>query len=433
VGWISTFTNKAIPEIEMREWLEFTVERIAALGSRKILEIGCGVGLLVGRLAPGSVAYRGTDLSPVAISRLRQFVASKPELQHVELLEHEAADFDGVAQDSVDTVVLNSVVQYFPSIDYLYEVLEKAARTVTPGGHIFVGDVRHLGLLPIFHGAVQLAKAPPEASAGWLKRKITLAVEQERELVIGPEFFLGLSKSIPRITGVEVLIKRGSDNELTRYRYDAVLHIEGPQRFDAGQLPEWRVGKASAEELLARFCAQNLPAVRLLNVANSRLAADLAAVRSLRNADGEELIGDIREKVENPGTAIDPEAIWQSANKSDCEVHIGYSPHSEEGVFDVTLIDRRQGAGRTSFQHSASAVTLRKPVATDPLAAIFMQQLGLELGNVLMAELPELSTIPPVIALNKAAFDEMVGAPSLAPSDTPDDVSWSDHKQLIDR
>jgi SAM-dependent methyltransferase len=226
VGWTSSYTNKPLPETEMREWLDCTIERIMSLRPEKVLEIGCGVGLLVQELAPKCGVYRGTDLSLVAIGRLREFVASKPELRHVELFEREATNFDEQTPGSVDTVVINSVIQYFPDIHYLRTVLEGAARVVSPGGRIFIGDVRHLGLLPLFHGAVQLAKAPPKASARWLKRKVSLAVEQDRELVIDPQFFLELPGSNPRISGVEILLKRGqAHNELTRYRYDVVLHV----------------------------------------------------------------------------------------------------------------------------------------------------------------------------------------------------------------
>jgi SAM-dependent methyltransferase len=157
---------------------------------------------------------------------LREFAASKPELRHVELFEREATDLDDQASGSADTVVINSVIQYFPDIDYLRTVIEKAARVVSSGGRIFIGDVRHLGLLSLFHGAVQFAKAPSEASARWLKRRVSLAVEQDRELVIDPQFFLELPDSIPGIAGVEILLKRGqAHNELTRYRYDVVLHV----------------------------------------------------------------------------------------------------------------------------------------------------------------------------------------------------------------
>lgn len=404
-------------------------------GPRRILEIGCGVGLLVERLAPGCVAYCGTDLSPVAVSRLREFAATRAELGHVELLEREASDFDGLAPRSVDMVVLNSVVQYFPHIDYLHGVLEQAARTVAPGGHIFVGDVRHLGLLPTFHGAVELAKAPPAASVRWLKRKISLAIEQERELVIDPGFFLGLAESIPRITGAEVLLKRGSDNELTRYRYDVLLHVDGPKADTSRQVPEWQAGAATPEELMARFDGQQIPEVRLLDIPNSRVAADLAAVRSLWHADDRQLVKDIRgQATENANAGIDPEAFWKLADTPDYDVRVGCSSCSVEGRFDVALVARKHGLDRPSLRRPTTAPSdpHRLPVATDPLAAAFMQQLGLELGNILRAQLPEPLLPAAVIALNKLPSGEAIGAPSLAPLDAADGVGWVDRGQAIE-
>lgn len=226
VGWNSNFTGQPISQPDMAEWLESTVARIGSLGAERILEVGCGVGLLLERLAPGCRRYCGTDLSPVAVHRLQGFIASKPELRHVELLEREATDFSDLADHSFDAVVINSVVQYFPSVDYLRDVLEQAARVVAPGGYILVGDVRNLSLLRAFHAAVQSVKATPGVSEKSLERKIAVSVEHERELVIGPRFFHDVCKSIPRITGAEILRKHGSDNELTRYRYDALLRVE---------------------------------------------------------------------------------------------------------------------------------------------------------------------------------------------------------------
>src|SRR5262249_22006402 len=157
---------------------------------------------------------------------------------------------------SVDLVILNSVIQYFPDLEYLRTVLELAAITAAAGGHIFIGDVRHLGLLPAFHCSTQLAKAPAEASAEWLKPKASPAVEQERELVVDPRFFLALSKSIPRVTGVEILLKRGSNNELTRYRYDVLLHIEGATSSTDREETEWHAGDEGVAEFVARFEAE---------------------------------------------------------------------------------------------------------------------------------------------------------------------------------
>ncbi|HWE77519.1 MAG TPA: methyltransferase, partial [Pseudolabrys sp.] len=286
VGWTSSYTNKPLPENEMSEWLDCTIERVMSLLPEKVLEIGCGVGLLVQRLAPRCSVYRGTDLSPIAIGRLREFVASTPELRHVELFECEATSLDEQAPGSVDTVVINSVVQYFPNIQYLKTVLEEAAQKVSSGGRIFIGDVRHLALLPVFHGAVQLAKAPPKASARWMKRKVALAVEQDRELVIDPQFFLELPGSIPRISSVEILLKRGqARNELTRYRYDVVLHVGRSESILPQQEIEWPANGLTAAEVVSQLEAQQSDSLIVKAIPNRRLASDLAGVRKLWAAD----------------------------------------------------------------------------------------------------------------------------------------------------
>lgn len=228
VGWTSNFTNRPIPEADMADWLDHTIRQIRALGARRVLEIGCGVGLLLEKLAPACETYCGTDLSPVAVDRLRTFAQSRPELRHVEFLEREATDLSGLSPCSFDAVVLNSVVQYFPGIEYLHAVLERAVELLAPGGHIFVGDVRNLQLLPVFHREVQAAKVSPGAMDASLERKVFLSIAQERELVIDPGYFQGISESIPRISGAEILQKRGSSYELTRYRYDVVLRVDHP-------------------------------------------------------------------------------------------------------------------------------------------------------------------------------------------------------------
>ena len=54
----------------MREWVEETVATIAAHGPRRILEIGCGTGLLLYRLAKDCERYVATDFSQKALDRV---------------------------------------------------------------------------------------------------------------------------------------------------------------------------------------------------------------------------------------------------------------------------------------------------------------------------------------------------------------------------
>src|SRR5262249_5699765 len=61
VGWNSSYTGQPIPETEMQEWLACTIERIQALRPKRVLEIGCGVGLLLQHVGPQCELYVGTD------------------------------------------------------------------------------------------------------------------------------------------------------------------------------------------------------------------------------------------------------------------------------------------------------------------------------------------------------------------------------------
>jgi predicted YcjX-like family ATPase len=137
-----------------------------------------------------------------------------------------ATDFEGI-EANLDAVVLNSVVQYFPSVDYLLQVLEGAINTVAPGGFIFIGDVRSLPLLSAFHAAVELHQADSAVSQKQLQQQLTLAISQETELVINPAFFHALKERFERIAHVQVELTRGTyHNELTQFRYNAILHIK---------------------------------------------------------------------------------------------------------------------------------------------------------------------------------------------------------------
>ena len=224
VGWNSSYTKQPIPAEEMAQWVSDRVAQILALQPQRVLEIGCGTGLLLFQIAPHCTQYWGTDFSPVSIQYIEQLA---PALPQVKLLHRMATDFEGIAANSFDTVILNSVVQYFPNIDYLLQVLDGAINTVAPGGFIFIGDVRSLPLLSAFHAAVELHQADSAVSPQQLQQQVQLAIFQETELVIDPAFFDALKQRYERISSVQVELPRGRyHNELTQFRYNVILHIK---------------------------------------------------------------------------------------------------------------------------------------------------------------------------------------------------------------
>src|SRR5262249_29419362 len=91
VGWKSSYTGPPLPAEEMRAWAEASVERIVALGPRRVLEVGCGTGLILLRVAKGVDHYVGTDFSPVVIEQLAAKVRERG-IDNVRLEHRDAAD-----------------------------------------------------------------------------------------------------------------------------------------------------------------------------------------------------------------------------------------------------------------------------------------------------------------------------------------------------
>jgi amino acid adenylation domain-containing protein len=117
VGWNSSYTGEPVPAQEMRLWVEETVAHLRALEANRVLEIGCGTGLLLTRLAPSCESYLGLDFSTQVLVQLGAYLATRQELGHVVLRQGPAHELSFLGDDSVDLVILNSVVQYFPDID----------------------------------------------------------------------------------------------------------------------------------------------------------------------------------------------------------------------------------------------------------------------------------------------------------------------------
>ncbi len=386
-GWNSSYTGEPIPAGEMREWLDGTVGRLLALPHRRVLEVGCGTGLLLFRVAPEAERYRGTDFSGVALAQVQAELAGRG-LPQVELAQGLADDWAGVRPGDFELVVLNSVVQYFPGVEYLVKVLEGAVAAVAPGGAVFVGDVRSLPLLEAFHASVQLHRAADSLPAAELARRVGRRVADEEELVVDPELFLALARRLPAVCRVEVLLKRGRHaNELTRFRYDVILHVGGVEKGGDESRPYVWESLGGLERLLAERPA----AVTVSGIPNSRLAGAAMALELLAGREME-MAGELRAEIERrAGAAVDPEDLWVLADRLGYDADLtGSAAGGADGRFDAVL--RRRGAGVPAGVSPGEAGGEELPwsaYANDPLRADQARRLAPELRRFLESELPE--------------------------------------------
>lgn len=228
-GWQSVISGRGIDSLLMSEWAEETARRIDALAGKRILEVGCGTGLILLRLKSDFEHYTGVDLLPSAIDQLSRTVSQRNDLvDRVTLAVRTADQLDELPQGGFDTIVLNSVVQYFPSFSYLKRVLQSAERLLAPSGRIFLGDLRDLRLNAAFATEVETVRNEKQPiTVGQLRQRIAQRLEHDEELQLDPRLFVQLADSLPRLATPSLRFKRGSYlNELNRYRFDAVLSFD---------------------------------------------------------------------------------------------------------------------------------------------------------------------------------------------------------------
>ena len=397
VGWDSAWTGEAIPAGEMREWLDDTIDRLRLLGARRVLEIGCGTGMLLFRLAPGCETYTATDLSPQALAWVAAGLAGRPEASRVTLLRRGAHDFAGLADGSFDAVVLNSVAQYFPSVDYLVDVIGKAVRAVRPGGAVFLGDLRSLPLLPAFQAGAELLRAEPELPLSQLRQRVRARALLEDELLLDPALFGELRRRLPGIGRAEVLLRRGrARNELNAFRYQAVLRVgEGPPE-KAPKARDWELEGWTLERLAGLLERERPGRLLLSGVPNARVAAAAAAAYLLAEQGREGQAGGLRRECERaPATAVDPQALLDLATEAGYEADFGWARHGADGRFDA--IFRRPGEGDGQVPLSSLLPGPAAPAgsrswsafANDPFRGRFAREAVPELRRFLGERLPD--------------------------------------------
>jgi amino acid adenylation domain-containing protein len=394
--WINSYTGRPFPEEEIVESVEDSAQRILSLRPSRVLEVGCGTGLIMFRVAPYCESYFGTDISKEALRLLgQQLEKSRQALPEIRLEARAADDFEGLPPNSFDVVVVNEVAQYLPSGDYLRRVIEGALKVVRPNGAVFVGGVRSLPLLEAFHASVQLAEAPASQAVVQFRQQVLKRSLQEKELLLSPDFFLDLPARLPRISHVHCELKGGRHlNEFTKFRYDVVLRVG--EEDGGAPAPVWRDWQAEGMTLdaLVRMLRDEAPEqLCFANVPNARLTEDLALLRLLEGFDRRATVGELRRALREEaaaGDGVDPASLWALQRDLPYVVNVSAFGLDEGGRVAVVL--RKASASQGPAQLSPPREPRRKhagPYANDPLRWATVEQLGPELREHLRERVPE--------------------------------------------
>ncbi|MET9922570.1 amino acid adenylation domain-containing protein [Streptomyces sp. NPDC006435] len=377
-GWHSSYDGSELPETEMRAWRAATVDRILELKPRRVLEIGVGAGLIMTPVAPHVELYWGTDLSGEVIATLRRQTAQDPVLAGRTRFTAAAAHvLDELPAGTFDTVVINSVAQYFPSVDYLTEVIAKAFTLLGDTGSVFLGDIRDLRLLRCMRTAVHRTARPGDGTDA-TRHAVDRAVERETELLVDPALFDTLDGVLDGFGGADIRIKRGDyANELNRYRYDVVLHKRPAAPVSLADAPAvaWEtVGGLDA--LAARLHRERPAGLRVTGIPNSRLAVDLAM------AAGDDA----------PAATDDAEvtALHEVGSLAGYRALVTWTAGSEDGRLDAVFVpEPADGGAVPAYRDLYLPDGTPAKYANDPLVVRKSGALVAELQNALAQRLPD--------------------------------------------
>jgi tyrocidine synthetase-3 len=221
-GWTSSYTGESFSRLEMDEYAENVIHKLEPLLHKetRVLEIGCASGITMYRVAPQVAFYYGTDLSAGMIEMNRRRVEGE-NIGNIALAHVPAHQIGTIDEKDFDLIIINSVIQSFHGHNYLRRVVRQAVDLLAARGSIFIGDVMDQDLKRDLIRDLEDFKA---AHAG---EDITTKTDWSTELFVSRDFFRDLRWEMPDVVAVDFSPKRHTvSNELTKFRYDALLRID---------------------------------------------------------------------------------------------------------------------------------------------------------------------------------------------------------------
>ncbi|HVI43217.1 MAG TPA: amino acid adenylation domain-containing protein [Chitinophaga sp.] len=395
-GWNDSFTGKAIPVEEMREWLHDIVAVILSGRPANVLEIGCGAGLIYYQLVGHIEKYVGIDFSSVSVGAIRHRISMAEREYPVTALKVGAAHQLSLDADEViDLVIVNSVVQYFPGEKYLSDVLDKAISSLKGRGRIVLGDIRDNRLLRLFKTRLSIGKFQPKAGI----REFVWGVEQEmlkeEELCLSPEYFYHLQTIYPQITYVDIQKQKGDYvNELSLYRYTVIIYVGIEKEVITPRWQHWEDIK-EGQDILDQL-NNDAPVIALKDVPDPRLWKEILLEKGWKDP-AVHTVGDLLTYVEQPVqyTAVVNEWLALARAKGyTCSFLLDADPLKIN-----LLLEKEPSDGFIAPVYNNATDTRHLTLANIPLYADITESLAQDIRRSLQQRLPDYMVPADLIAL----------------------------------
>nr|AFP96785.1 bassianolide synthetase [Beauveria bassiana] len=422
-GWTSMYDGNEINKAEMQEWLDDTIHTLTdgqALGH--VLEIGTGSGMVLFNLGSGLQSFVGLEPSKSAAAFVNNAIKSTPALAgKAQVFVGTATDTNKLEDLHPDLVIFNSVLQYFPTRDYLEQVVDALVH-LRSAKRIFFGDVRSYATNRHFLAARAIYTLGNHTTKDEVRKKMAEMEEREEEFLVEPAFFTTLANRLPDVRHVEIIPKNmQATNELSAYRYAAVVHLRGSDELTRPVHPikmdDWVDFQASHmhKDALREYLrlAENTKTVAISNIPYGKTIFERQVVESLDDTsedaphaslDGAAWISAVRSDAKARSSLSVPDLVLL-AKETGFRVEVSAARQwSQSGALDA-VFHRYHPAEpdvRTLFQFPTdNDVRMSAPLTNQPLQRLQKRRVAVQVREWLQDRIPSYMIPSHIVALDQ--------------------------------
>lgn len=385
-GWRDSYHGKLIDSLEIEEIVDTTVNRINTYNPQRILEIGCGTGLLLFKLIRQCKEYVGTDISKNGLDFVRKKLEQE-NIKNVSLLNQEATNMEGI-EGTFDFIIINSVVHHFPDVDYLKEVLKKLETFLSKNGILFVGDIRNKELLMHYHLSVMRQKVYEGILLEELLTQINASASRENQLLLSTSFFRDYFSASDTFCHLEIWPKTAKlTNEITKFRYDVILSKKQVQQKEV-HWNEWSAKNWSYPQIQANLKKGTKPILALRRMPNPKIFYENQLLKKASSHSNlKKQLCEIKIELTHGMQMLSLDNLQKLAQQHGYEFEASCLNTALDGSYDVVFSKKETAQGRAMFLDTSA------PAAVGKSISLFKQKekdnIILELYDLCADALPE--------------------------------------------